>query len=607
MASEIKVDTISEKTSAGGVTIDGLLIKDGGISGDVSLIGTTPTFTIGDAGAEDAALVFDGNAKDFYVALDDSADKLVIGEGSTVGTNSILTITDDSVTVGDAAAVDTKIVFDGNAQDYYVGLDDSSDSLVLGLGSALGTTPAITINSSQVATFAQAPVFPDGSIAIDDLNIDGGTDIGAALVDADEIIVDDGGGGTNRRCDMSRVKTYAKTAFPGIDDTSSSFDDCVTITDNEVVINEDGDNQDFRVESDDLSNFFFCDASANKAGFSKHDRSDMGFIHITTASSGASSPDAGADELILEGSGHCGMTIFSGTTSSASLYLGDSGGSYQGYVEYSNNTDTLILGATATNAFQAKGLVLSSGGETAADAGAGGITLDQNAIDTPIMTFKSSDIAHGMTDNFETDTYCKIGKETDVYGGVDITGISESEVGFRARGFITTATTAKNTSSKSGVELRTMLKSGSGLVNMSSDGNLVSIYNNATARFIFDAEGSFHADVESTTFDKYDDAQLVRAFDLSHGKGTIDSKFDKFIAYNHEKLAELKLVGREEDGTPNHFVNVTGMQRLHNGAIWQQYEKHERLLEAVYDLAKEAVGEDKANAILDKHEVKRLQ
>ena len=44
--------------------------------------------------------------------------------------------------------------------------------------------------------------------AITGLDIDGGTDIGAALVDADEIIVDDGGGGTNRRCDMSRVKTY---------------------------------------------------------------------------------------------------------------------------------------------------------------------------------------------------------------------------------------------------------------------------------------------------------------------------------------------------------------------------------------------------------------
>ena len=31
MSSELKVDTISEKTSASGVTIDGVLIKDGDI------------------------------------------------------------------------------------------------------------------------------------------------------------------------------------------------------------------------------------------------------------------------------------------------------------------------------------------------------------------------------------------------------------------------------------------------------------------------------------------------------------------------------------------------------------------------------------------------
>ena len=178
MASEIKVDTISEKTSAGGVTIDGLLIKDGNISGDVALAGTTPTFTIGDAGAEDAALVFDGNAKDFYIALDDSADKLVIGEGSTVGTNSILTITDDSVTIGDAAAVDTKIVFDGNAQDYYVGLDDSADDLVIGLGSTVGTTPAISINSDRDVTISDGAI--DFDIASHDTS--NGLKLGGTLV-----------------------------------------------------------------------------------------------------------------------------------------------------------------------------------------------------------------------------------------------------------------------------------------------------------------------------------------------------------------------------------------------------------------------------------------
>ena len=63
--------------------------------------------------------------------------------------------TNPSLTIGDAGAEDTKLVFDGNAQDYYVGLDDSSDSLVIGLGSAVGTTPAMTINSSQEVTFAQ--------------------------------------------------------------------------------------------------------------------------------------------------------------------------------------------------------------------------------------------------------------------------------------------------------------------------------------------------------------------------------------------------------------------------------------------------------------------
>ena len=121
--------------------------------GGITMAGTTPTLTIGDAGAEDTKIVFDGNAKDFYIGLDDSADKLVIGEGSTVGTNNILTITDDTITIGDAAAVDTKVVFDGNAQDYYIALDDSVDDLLIGLGSTVGTTAAIAIDENlQITT-----------------------------------------------------------------------------------------------------------------------------------------------------------------------------------------------------------------------------------------------------------------------------------------------------------------------------------------------------------------------------------------------------------------------------------------------------------------------
>ena len=52
------------------------------------------------------------------------------------------------------------------------------------------------------------PSFADGSIAIADLDIDGGTDIGADIVDADLFIIDDGAGGTNRKTAASRIKSY---------------------------------------------------------------------------------------------------------------------------------------------------------------------------------------------------------------------------------------------------------------------------------------------------------------------------------------------------------------------------------------------------------------
>ena len=150
---EVKV-VYSDGAGAGGAVVDAF--TDLNVTDSFKVSGSTPTVTIGDGGEEDTKLVFDGNAKDFYVGLDDSADKLVLGVGSAVGTNGILTLDDDSVTIGDGAAVDTKIVFDGNAQDFYVGLDDSADDLVIGLGSTVGTNPAIQIDENQDIKFAQS-------------------------------------------------------------------------------------------------------------------------------------------------------------------------------------------------------------------------------------------------------------------------------------------------------------------------------------------------------------------------------------------------------------------------------------------------------------------
>ena len=94
-------------------------------NGGITMGGTTPTLTIGDAGAEDTKIVFDGNAQDFHIGLDDSADDLVIGVGSALGTTSAISITDGrAVTVGEAGVASNIAGIT-----FYVNGDDDSSSM----------------------------------------------------------------------------------------------------------------------------------------------------------------------------------------------------------------------------------------------------------------------------------------------------------------------------------------------------------------------------------------------------------------------------------------------------------------------------------------------
>jgi len=209
--------------------------------GTIQIDGSTPKLTIGNATAEDATILFDGNAQDFYIALDDSADDLLIGLGSTVGSTPAISIdenlavktygditmtgTTPVLTIGDAGAEDTAIVFDGNAQDFYIALDDSADDLVIGLGSTVGTTPAISINEDRDVTISDGAI--DFDVASHDgtnglklggtlvtttaaeLNLlDGGTSVGSSITiaDADGFVVNDGG--TMKTIPATDIPTY---------------------------------------------------------------------------------------------------------------------------------------------------------------------------------------------------------------------------------------------------------------------------------------------------------------------------------------------------------------------------------------------------------------
>jgi len=66
------------------------------------------------------------------------------GELTIVGTGA----TDSALVIGDGLEMDTLVQFDGSAQDFYFGLDDTDDILKIGTGSVVGTTPILSITAA---------------------------------------------------------------------------------------------------------------------------------------------------------------------------------------------------------------------------------------------------------------------------------------------------------------------------------------------------------------------------------------------------------------------------------------------------------------------------
>ena len=141
--------------------------------GTIQIDGSTPKLTIGNATAEDATILFDGNAQDFYIALDDSADDLLIGLGSTVGTTPAIAIDENlkvniPVTTASTSASTGSLTTGGGAgigADLYVGDDVYliTDSAVLGFGADKDTLLTHTDGTGLTLNSTNKLCFNDAS------------------------------------------------------------------------------------------------------------------------------------------------------------------------------------------------------------------------------------------------------------------------------------------------------------------------------------------------------------------------------------------------------------------------------------------------------------
>jgi hypothetical protein len=211
-----------------------------------------------------------------------------------------------------------------------------------------GTDYTLATGGTQI-TFSTAPASGASIFIVEISGAVGGTVTPSDnSVGVTQLNVSDGSNGQALTTNGSGTLSFStiSTGLTGIDDQSSSNDDQVTITDTAVVINEDSDDVDFRVESNGNANMLFVSGGNDVVGIGAE--GDLGNgLHVKSADSGASVANE-ADELVVEASGDSGISILSGTGNTGGINFGDSGDNDIGRLVYdqSGNSMRFVINAS---------------------------------------------------------------------------------------------------------------------------------------------------------------------------------------------------------------------------------------------------------------------
>jgi len=219
-----------------------------------------------------------------------------------------------------------------------------------------------------------------------------------------------------------------------------------------------------------------------------------------------------------------------------------------------------------------------------------GITINQVAADNVIFALMRSDVAHGVTCLTETDTFGYFKKTGAANGGFGITGITDySGYGVVLTGVTCGENTAKTTGAFGFVMVQTVKKSGTTTAAPGTDANLFAIQaGGSTSRFLFDAEGTAHADVGTATYDDYCDIELMRGF-LAETVPCYRNRFGQDMMYNLCQYEDMKLIGKDSvhweqrdcgKWQQRAMVNFTGLTMLHHSTIIQMHDNLQTIIQS---------------------------
>ena len=162
-------------------------------------------------------------------------------DGTTTTVNSTtVTVNDKNIQVADGAANDAAA--DGGGITVNSG-DGNKTFQFEATGDNFGSSENLNLASGKVLKVANTEILSatalSSNVSVDaaSVDIDGATDIGGALSDGDEFLVDDGGNGTNRRTDASRISDFVFNKVSG--DVVIASNGAATIQANSVALGSD--------------------------------------------------------------------------------------------------------------------------------------------------------------------------------------------------------------------------------------------------------------------------------------------------------------------------------------------------------------------------------
>jgi hypothetical protein len=218
-----------------------------------------------------------------------------------------------------------------------------------------------------------------------------------------------------------------------------------------------------------------------------------------------------------------------------------------------------------------------------------GLTINQGANDDELLALKSSDVAHGMTDMTETDTYALMAKQSGATGGLRLSGFSEDIVGLNLLGFFVNEDTSRSTAATGAVMTNALKKSGTGTTTPGANANLFVVRSNSLARFLVDAEGDIHMDATSNinAWDEFDDVALLAGVREAMNPSL---RLREFVEEARPVLERTGVVSYNPDG--HHFISLKKLHGLEIDAMRQLYQRNRELEERVEALERFFTAKD---------------